>query len=347
MARPLKQGLDYFPTDCSFYQDIKIRKLIKYNGGVQAVVVYHILLCMIYGKGYYMAWDADIPFYLDEQTHLGEDYILKVIQSAVELGLFDATMYNDHHVLTSSGIQKRYFAAWLGAKRKLSDELPYLLVSLSSQSKKNKVNSEGNLFSSEETSVNSEETKEDMEETLENSGISTQKKEKERKEDIGGSIEPLSSEAPTTGYKEINLLAFQDFFNRTMQEYGAQIPTITQIAGKRKQAVLARFKEYGKDKLRTAVLNAAKSPFLNGASEKPFVASFDWIFRPNNFPKVLEGNYNHDVLTTTNSNGHGTTQQLTAQQRIDADLQRGAEHFAGLLEKNEASLRDGVSAKVW
>ena len=181
MARPLKQGLDYFPTDCSFYQDIKIRKLIKYNGGVQAVVVYHILLCMIYGKGYYMAWDADIPFYLDEQTHLGEDYILKVIQSAVKLGLFDATMYNDHHVLTSSGIQKRYFAAWLGAKRKLSDELPYLLVSLSSQSKKNKVNSEGNLFSSEETPVNSEETKEDIEETLENSGISTQKKEKERK----------------------------------------------------------------------------------------------------------------------------------------------------------------------
>lgn len=182
MARPLKQGLDYFPTDCSFYQDIKIRKLIKYNGGVQAVVVYHILLCMIYDKGYYIAWDSDIPFYLDEQTHLGEDYILKVINSAVELGLFDATMYKDQQVLTSSGIQKRYFAAWLNAKRKLSDNLPYLLVSLpSSQTKKNKVNSEGNLFSSEETHINSEETKEDMEETPESSEKSAQKKEKEKK----------------------------------------------------------------------------------------------------------------------------------------------------------------------
>ena len=185
MARPLKQGLDYFPTDCSFYQDIKIRKLIKYNGGVQAVVVYHILLCMIYDKGYYIAWDSDIPFYLDEQTHLGEDYILKVINSAVELGLFDATMYKDQKVLTSSGIQKRYFAAWLNAKRKLSDNLPYLLVCLpSSQIKKNKINSEGNLFSSEETHINSEEIKDKTEETPENSEKSTQRKLKKRKDNL-------------------------------------------------------------------------------------------------------------------------------------------------------------------
>lgn len=348
MARPLKQGLDYFPTDCSFYQDIKIRKLIKYNGGVQAVVVYHILLCMIYDKGYYIAWDSDIPFYLDEQTHLGEDYILKVINSAVELGLFDATMYKDQKVLTSSGIQKRYFAAWLNAKRKLSDNLPYLLVSLpSSQTKKNKVNSEGNLFSSEETPIISEETKENTEETPESSGKSAQKKEKEKKDNNGGTIVPSSSDDPTTDKDEpINILAFQDFFNRTMQEHGAQIPTITQIGGKRLQALRARCKEYGKDKLRAAIINAAKSPFLNGASEKPFVANIDWILRPNNFPKVLEGNYNHDVLIS-NSNGHGTSQQLTAQQRIEKSLEEGAEYYAGLVARNETSVRDGVPTKVW
>ncbi len=171
-----------------------------------------------------------------------------------------------------------------------------------------------------------------------------EKRKKENKE--GGTNVPSSSLSATTD-KDINLLAFMEFFNRTMQEHHAQIPTITQISGKRKQALLARLKEHGKENLRTAVINAAKSPFLNGASEKPFFASFDWIFRPNNFPKVLEGNYNHEILTSNNSYGHGTTQQLTAQQRIEKSLQQGAEYFADMLARNEASLHEDLSPKVW
>ncbi|MBR1525158.1 MAG: hypothetical protein IJ640_00660 [Prevotella sp.] len=37
--------------------------------------------------------------------------------------------------------------------------------------------------------------------------------------------------------------------------------------------------------------NAADSMFLNGGGERGFCASFDWLFQPNNFLKVLEGNY--------------------------------------------------------
>lgn len=340
MARPQKQGLEYFSFDVSFFSDIRIRKLIKYHG-IQAVPVYEILLCRIYEGGYYIAWDDDLPFIISEVSDLEEDTIMEIINYCIEVGLFNKTVFEEHKVLTSRSIQQRYVSACSLTKRKVSADMPYLLIEISN----GHVNSGKTSVSSEETLVFSEEIPVNSEETPISSENSTQRKENENNK--GGSYEPLSSEPPTTADKEISLLGFQEFFNHTMQEYGAQIPTITQIAGKRKQSVLARFKEYGKDKLRTAVLNAAKSPFLNGASEKPFVASFDWIFRPNNFPKVLEGNYNHDVLTTTNSNGYGSTQQLTAQQRIDADLKRGAEHFAGLLAKNEASLRDGVSTKVW
>lgn len=51
MGRNVKKGLDYFPFDVDFFQDIKIRKLIKYQRG-KAVTVYALLLCLIYKNGY-------------------------------------------------------------------------------------------------------------------------------------------------------------------------------------------------------------------------------------------------------------------------------------------------------
>ena len=50
MARPKKQGLDYFQKNVDFYQDIKIRKLIRHKG-IQAVSVYDILLCTLHHLG--------------------------------------------------------------------------------------------------------------------------------------------------------------------------------------------------------------------------------------------------------------------------------------------------------
>ena len=343
MGRPTKQGLEYFSLDVRMFSDIKIRKLIKYHKA-QAVSVYMTLLCRIYEKGYFIEYDKDLPFIISEDCGLEEDTIVSIINYCLDVELFDKDVFDKHKVLTSHGIQERYMQACAKTKRKLSKGLPYLLVDLShdiTSSNKKDISSEETLVFSKETYINSKESTENSEKSTQNKS-----KEKEKEKNKGGSNEPLSSPMATTD-SEINLLAFQDFFNRTMQEHGAQIPTITQIAGKRKQSLLARFKEHGKEKLRTAVINAAKSPFLNGASEKPFVASFDWIFRPNNFPKVLEGNYNHDVVITTNSNGHGQTQQLTAQQRIDAEIQRGIEHYHSIDVTGGKDLHSSVPAKVW
>ena len=126
-----------------------------------------------------------------------------------------------------------------------------------------------------------------------------------------------SSSATTSDDSEINFLAFMDFFNRTMQENGAQIPTITDMTSKRQQAVRARAKEHSKEALRKAVINAATAPFLNGAGDKAWVADFNWIFRPVNFIKVLEGSYNHAVVNqnpishgTENNNGYRSREDM-------------------------------------
>ena len=42
------------------------------------------------------------------------------------------------------------------------------------------------------------------------------------------------------------------------------------------------------------IKQAAKSDFLNGRNDRGWIADFDWLMRPNNFVKVLEGNYNNN-----------------------------------------------------
>lgn len=107
MARVSKQGLDYFPMDIDIFNDLKIRKLIKYQGG-KAISVYALLLCNIYKNGYYMEWDKEIPFICSELTGFDEVYISEVIKSCMTLRLFSKELFDKHGVLTSKGIQERY-----------------------------------------------------------------------------------------------------------------------------------------------------------------------------------------------------------------------------------------------
>lgn len=59
MARPTKDGIDYFPLDVDFLQDDKIR-LIKAEFGSKGILIVISLLCDIYRTtGYYKVWDKD------------------------------------------------------------------------------------------------------------------------------------------------------------------------------------------------------------------------------------------------------------------------------------------------
>lgn len=163
MGRNKKNGLDYFPFDIDLFQDIRIRKLIKYQSG-KAVTVYTLLLCIIYKDGYYMRWDKELPFIISEQTGFEEAYILEVINSCLKLELFHNELYVSDGILTSKGIQERY--------KKICDLC-----------RRNSEISEFSLISSEEKIIPSEEKPI-------NSAKSTQSKSKVKKKK-----ELLSSES--------------------------------------------------------------------------------------------------------------------------------------------------------
>lgn len=117
MARTSRKGLDYFPMDIDIFNDLKIRKLIKYQGG-KAITVYALLLCNIYKNGYYMEWDKELPFICSELTGFDEAYIYEVIKACLTLGLFSNELFETEKVLTSRGVQERYSRICAQCKRK-------------------------------------------------------------------------------------------------------------------------------------------------------------------------------------------------------------------------------------
>ena len=64
------------------------------------------------------------------------------------------------------------------------------------------------------------------------------------------------------------------------------------VAGTDRERLLKkRIKDYGIDEVLRAIENVRESKFLNGGNSKGWIITFDWFIRPNNFPKVLDGNY--------------------------------------------------------
>lgn len=67
---------------------------------------------------------------------------------------------------------------------------------------------------------------------------------------------------------------------------------------KRYTMLNARIKEYGVDKILEAIESITKSDFLKGQNNKNWIITFDWFIKPNNFTKVLEGNYDNREVNT-------------------------------------------------
>lgn len=94
-------------------------------------------------------------------------------------------------------------------------------------------------------------------------------------------------------------------WNRAMDETGAKIPRLkAKITGRRKDFFAARARENGIVACYRVIIKASRSDFLNGGGSRGAVFNFEWMFRPNNFPKVLEGNYdnNHEPLKQAATN---------------------------------------------
>lgn len=65
----------------------------------------------------------------------------------------------------------------------------------------------------------------------------------------------------------------------------------------------ARIREHGKDKVLSAIEQIKVSNFLQGLNDRGWAITFDWFVMPNNFVKVLDGNYSNRVTREQEKKG--------------------------------------------
>ncbi len=82
-----------------------------------------------------------------------------------------------------------------------------------------------------------------------------------------------------------------------------------------------RIRDYGIEKVIEAINSISKSDFLMGRA-KDFVITFDWFVKPNNFTKVLEGNYMDKPKVNQKTKGFVNFEPRQHTKEYEDDLER-------------------------
>lgn len=108
MARPRKKGLDYFPHDTDANSHDKMRAL-KSLHGIAGCGAYWELVEKIYrSENGYLEVDQDWKFrVLADDMRVDVQEFHKMLDSMLDIGLFQRFSYEKSHRLTSDGLIKR------------------------------------------------------------------------------------------------------------------------------------------------------------------------------------------------------------------------------------------------
>lgn len=131
MARPVKEGLDYFELDC--HMEEKVR-LIQAEFGLKGFAIVVKLYQKIYGGfGYYCEWNEDsLLLFMSENGVSSRDeknLIIEIVAACIRRNIFSEKLFIEFGILTSYGVQKRYLNA-VSRREKVELIKEYLLISV-------------------------------------------------------------------------------------------------------------------------------------------------------------------------------------------------------------------------
>jgi len=164
LARPRKTGLDYFPHDVDAIEDEKIEALRALYGN-DGYAFYFILLERIYrsNNAELNVSKKAILAALVKKIGVSEQKFYEMLETALELELFDKEAFEGNQILTSNGVKKRYI------------EVQNMRERWRKQKEKNKKECDtSSVFHAENTEENTED----------NAEVTGESKEKKRKEKI-------------------------------------------------------------------------------------------------------------------------------------------------------------------
>lgn len=121
----MNNGINYFPLNV--HLDDKF-ELIEAEFGLKGFAIVVKLFQKIYGQqGYYCEWTEDVALLFGKNVGLGGDAVSEIVRVAIKRGIFDSELYDKYQILTSRGIQERYFEA-VSRRKEVEVRKEYLLI---------------------------------------------------------------------------------------------------------------------------------------------------------------------------------------------------------------------------
>jgi hypothetical protein len=108
MARPTKDGLDYFPLDVQMCDKFEF---IEAKHGLIGWGVIVKLFQKIYFEGYFITWSDKTALLFAKKNGIELTDLNEIIEDSLEDKLFNRDIFNEFNILTSRGIQTRYIEA--------------------------------------------------------------------------------------------------------------------------------------------------------------------------------------------------------------------------------------------
>ncbi|WP_076655169.1 Lin1244/Lin1753 domain-containing protein [Lactiplantibacillus plantarum] len=108
MARPIKEGLDYFPLDVDFAVNDKTEAIMG-EFGPKGVLFMIYLLSAVYQNGYYLQWNKLKQMQLANRIEgVSPELANQIVNRLIAYGTFSEELFNSAKVLTSQRIQETY-----------------------------------------------------------------------------------------------------------------------------------------------------------------------------------------------------------------------------------------------
>ena len=324
MARPRKEGMDYFPHDAHAAADEKLEAMLMLHGA-KGYAFFFLHLEYLYRRDN-LAVKITKPFkaVMCAKMQITEDEYDQVLQTALECGLFDAERYAATNELFSHGVLKRAGVVF--------DER---------EKERERKNRNGKQQGSPENGGSPESSggfPPENESYPEFSGLKESKGKERKEKDFppltpppgGGADDALPDSEPEEAKPPPPAPRNACPHEAIIALYHESLPECPHVKvwpeASRKQ-LTARWREdperQNLDWWRDMFEQVARSDFLTGRAPttdgRSFTASLTWLVKPTNLAKVLNGNYTNRASPPGDKRPQ-YPQPMTAQQRYMREL---------------------------
>jgi hypothetical protein len=309
MAREQRKDVDYFPHDCTHGRKMHI---IETKYGNDGYATWFKLLEQL-GKAnnhYIDASDEMTLMFLTSVFKIDEEKTLSILNDLAKLGGIDKFLFDEHKIIWSEKFCNSIEDAYRKRKQKLFLKQDILEL-------KNSIPSGNPSIPRGLNEKTIENNEKELNQAESIPKVKYSKEEESKEEEIKEEYTPngvvdLKNQLPS---HKIDFDKLLSFFNANR----GLLPEVKKMSDVRKKRIQLLEKQYGKESILIVIQKTRDSPFLQGDNKENWTASFDWIFKPANFLKILEDNYgNRENIRSINSQRSDANHKQSAVNAVNA-----------------------------